>query len=289
MDSKAELKSIDYIVSKNHLLKRCFYFVLAVFLMAASYNLFVLPHDLVFGGLSGIAVILQEYIDPSLLILIGNVALLILSFVVLGKEKTVGSIAGAFLYPLFIKLTSNIGDIIVLEQTDILLNVLFAGFLSGFAAGIILKYGFSTGGSDIAAQIVSKICKVSMGKSFIFVDGIVIVLGGLYLGVIKAMYAIVLLYIYSLMADKVMLGISDNKAFYIITDKEEEVKNYIMDNLNHGVTILKAKGGYKGRKENVLLCVVPARHYFKLKDGISRIDNEAFFVVTDAYEVKGGA
>ncbi|MDD4298715.1 MAG: YitT family protein, partial [Bacilli bacterium] len=105
----------------------------------------------------------------------------------------------------------------------------------------------------------------------------------------RVMYAIIILYIHSLMADKIILGISDNKAFYIITDKEEEVKKYVLDSLNHGVTILKAKGGYDGRKENVLLCVVPARHYFKLKEGISLIDSEAFFVVTDAYEVKGGA
>ena len=103
------------------------------------------------------------------------------------------------------------------------------------------------------------------------------------------MYAIVLLYIYSLMTDKIILGISDNKAFYIITKNEDEVKDFILNNLNHGVTILKAKGGYEGRKENVLLCVVPARHYFKLKEGIALIDEEAFFVVTDAYEVRGGA
>lgn len=289
MDSKAELKNINHMIGKKHILKRYIYFVLAVFILAATYNLFILPHNLVFGGVSGIAVITKDIIDPSLLILISNVILLIFSFVILGKEKTVGSVFGTFLYPLFIALTANIGDIIVIEHTDILLNVLFAGFLSGIASGIILKNGFSTGGSDIAAQIVSKIFRVSIGKGFLLVDGIVIAFGCINLGLIKAMYAIVLLYIYSLMADKIMLGISDNKAFYIITDKEDEVKEYIMNSLNHGVTVLKAKGGYRDRKENVLLCVVPARHYFKLKEGISLIDNEAFFVVTDAYEVKGGA
>ena len=289
MDNKADLKNINYMIGKKHILKRYIYFVLAVFLLAATYNLFILPHNLVFGGVSGIAVITQNLIDPSLLIFVSNVVLLILSFLILGKEKTAGSIVGTFLYPLFIKLTAGIGNIIVLEHTDILLNVLFAGFLSGIASGAILKNGFSTGGGDIAAQIVSKLCKISMGKSFILVDGIIIIFGGIYLGAIKVMYAVVLLYIYSLMADKVMLGISDNKAFYIITDKEDEVKDYILDSLNHGVTVLKAKGGYNGRKENVLLCVVPARHYFKLKEGISLIDSDAFFVVTDAYEVKGGA
>jgi uncharacterized membrane-anchored protein YitT (DUF2179 family) len=75
----------------------------------------------------------------------------------------------------------------------------------------------------------------------------------------------------------------------VITSKEEEVKLFVLENLNHGVTILKAKGGYKGERKNILLCVVPARQYFKLKEGIALIDKNAFFVVTDAYEVKGGA
>lgn len=289
MDNKLELKNINKLIGKKHIIKRYIFFVSAVLLLAASYNLFILPNDLIFGGVSGVAVLTKGVIDPSLLILCVNVVLLVLSFLVLGKDKTIGSVIGVFLFPLFVKLTSNIGSIIIFENRDILLNVLFAGFLSGIASGVILKNGFSTGGSDIAAQILSKVFKISVGKGYIFIDGIIILCGGIYLGVIKVMYAIVLLYIYSLMADKIMLGISDNKAFYIITDKEDEVKEYILDNLNHGVTILKAKGGYNGQKENVLLCVVPARHYFKLKEGIGLIDADAFFVVTDAYEVKGGA
>lgn len=284
-----ESKELNNLVGKKHLIKRYIYFILAVFLLASSYNLFILPNNLVFGGVSGIAVMMKNLIDPSLFILIVNLSLLLISWFVLGKEKTMGTVVGVILYPLFIKITSNIEDIIVLENVDILLTALFAGFFSGVATGTILKNGFSTGGSDVAAQIISKIFKVSMGKAYIFVDGLIILFGGIYLGFMRVMYAIIILYIHSLMADKIILGISDNKAFYIITDKEEEVKKYVLDSLNHGVTILKAKGGYDGRKENVLLCVVPARHYFKLKEGISLIDSEAFFVVTDAYEVKGGA
>lgn len=289
MENNLEINNIQKLIEKKHVIKRYMMFILSLLLLSSSYNLFILPNDLVFGGVSGVAVITKNIIDPSLLILSVNSFLLVISFFLLGREKTVGSILGVLLYPLFIKLTSNIGDFIVLEGADIFINVLFAGFLSGLATGTILKYGFSTGGTDIAAQIISKIFKISVGKGIIFVDGIIILIGGYYFGIIKVMYAIVMLYIFSLLADKIMLGISDNKAFYIITNKEEEVKKYIFDTLNHGVTILKAKGGYEERKENVLLCVVPARHYFKLKEGISLIDDKAFFVVTDAYEVKGGA
>ncbi|MDD4298599.1 MAG: YitT family protein, partial [Bacilli bacterium] len=219
-----ESKELNNLVGKKHLIKRYIYFILAVFLLASSYNLFILPNNLVFGGVSGIAVMMKNLIDPSLFILIVNLSLLLISWFVLGKEKTMGTVVGVILYPLFIKITSNIEDIIVLENVDILLTALFAGFFSGVATGTILKNGFSTGGSDVAAQIISKIFKVSMGKAYIFVDGLIILFGGIYLGFMRVMYAIIILYIHSLMADKIILGISDNKAFYIITDKEEEVK-----------------------------------------------------------------
>ena len=89
------------------------------------------------------------------------------------------------------------------------------------------------------------------------------------------------------MTDKVMLGISSTKAFYIITEKEEEVENYILNELEHGVTVLQAKGAFTGHKQSVLMCVIPTKEYFLVKEGIHEIDHNAFFVVSDAYEVHG--
>ena len=102
------------------------------------------------------------------------------------------------------------------------------------------------------------------------------------------MYGVIILYIISMLTDKVLLGISDSKAFYIVTEKEEQVKEYILNNLSHGVTIFQARGGYDNKKQKVLFCVIPTKEYFKLKEGIAAIDQKAFFVVTDAYEVYGG-
>ena len=91
-----------------------------------------------------------------------------------------------------------------------------------------------------------------------------------------------------MISDRVILGVSDSKAFYIITDKEELIKEYILKVLNHGVTIFNAQGGYKKDNQTVLMCVLPTKDYYRLKAGITEIDNEAFVVVTDAYEVFGG-
>ena len=97
----------------------------------------------------------------------------------------------------------------------------------------------------------------------------------------------VFLYINSIVMDRVLLGISKNKAFYIITTKEDEIKQYIIEGLNHTVTTFNVKGGFLSNKRRVLLAVVPTREYYKLTEGIKKIDSEAFFVVTDAYQVEG--
>ena len=90
------------------------------------------------------------------------------------------------------------------------------------------------------------------------------------------------------MTDKVVLGISDSKAFYIITDQETKVKDFVINELNHGVTVFQAKGGYNLEKQTVIMSVIPTREYYKLKEGIHNIDPKAFFLVMDSYEVKGG-
>ena len=120
------------------------------------------------------------------------------------------------------------------------------------------------------------------------INFIVVLLGGVYFGFNMMLYAFIIIYISGAVIDKVILGISKNKAFYITTSKEEKVKDYLINTLHHTVTIFDVKGGFLEKKRHILLAVVPTRDYFKLKEGIKEIDPKAFFVVTDAYEVKGG-
>lgn len=259
-------------------------FILSMFVFTATYNMLLLPNNIVTGGVGGIAVMLKKYIEPSVLVLIINIFLIILSYLILGKKATIRFIIGAVTYPICISLTANISNIFPISSSDMLLNVVFASVLSGLSMGLIMKYGFSAGNTDIAASIVSKLLKISIGRAFLIVDGTIILIGAFFFGIINTMYAIIFVYIYSIVTDKIILGVSDNKAFYIITDKEEEVKKYILNNLHQGVTILTGRG-----EKNVIFCVVSVKNYFKLKEGINNIDENAFFIVTDAYEVKGGA
>ncbi|MDD2181123.1 MAG: YitT family protein [Bacilli bacterium] len=264
-------------------------FVLAMLVFAGTYNMFLVPNNIVTGGVGGIAIMVKNAIEPSVFIFLINIILIIISYFILGKKATIASMVGAFSYPLFVSLTSNVNQVVSLNTNDMLLNILFSAVLMGGSIGFIIKYGFSTGGTEIAASIVAKLLKISMGNAFLIVDGIIILSGAFFFGIINTMYAIIFIYIYSIVTDKIILGISDNKAFYIITEKEEEVKNYILNNLHQGVTLLSGRGGYEGTAKNVIFCVVSVKNYFKLKEGINEIDKSAFFIVTDAYEVKGGA
>ena len=260
-----------------------------LFLYAFAYNLFLKPNNIVAGDVDGIANIFKSIIDPNLLITILCVVVLIISFPLLGVKTTMGAVVGTIIFPFFVTLTSDIADVIHIDNSDMFLIAVVAGIIRGIGYGLTFKMGFTTGGTDILNQIVAKYFNTSIGTSMLIVDGSIVVAGGFTYGWNSMLYALVVLYLLSQMTDRIMLGISKSKAFYIITDEEEKVKEYIMSNLSHGVTIIPVKGGYTKEKQKMLMCVIPTREYYRLKEGISKIDEDAFFVITDAYEVKGGA
>ena len=277
-------------VEAKYKVRRYIELVIGVLLIALSFNIFLLPNDIVFGGVSGLSIIIKDFIHiyPSHFIMITSLLLLVVSFLVLGKEKTKGSIVGSILFPIFVDLTANVNNYINLDIDNLLLAVIFGGIIYGFGAGLVFKAGFTTGGTDIINQIISKYAHVSMGNAMLMSDGLIVLGGAFFFGVTKLMYAIIVVYIIGLMTDKVLLGISNSKAFYIITNEDEKVRNYLMNELHHGVTIFNVKGGYTNKKDEVILCVVPTNEYYKVKEGIHEIDETAFFVVCDAYEVFGG-
>ena len=157
----------------------------------------------------------------------------LVSYIFLGKEKTRGSILGSLVFPICVKLTSDIGTYIDIDNSQLLLSAVFGGVLYGFGAGMIFKAGYTGGGTDILSQLINKYLKLSIGKSILCTDGTIVVLSSFIFGTNKLLYAIITLYIISLISDRVILGISDSKAFYIVTDEEQAIKEYILKYLNH--------------------------------------------------------
>lgn len=278
------------IIKKKSRLRRIFTLIIALFVLALVYNLLLLPTGLVAGGVNGIAVITNYvyYIDSSLMIFLLSLSCLLFSWMYLGTERTAGSVLATFLYPLFVKMTSFLTQTITINYDDTFLIIIFAGVIGGLANGFIYKTGYSNGGLPIISQILDKYFKIPVTKSSMVINTIIILIGSFFFGWSMMMYAIILIFINNLMIDKVLLGVSKNKAFHIVTSKEKEIREYIVNKLHHTITVFNVKGAFFEKHKKVLLLVVPTRDYYKVTEGIKLIDSKVFFVVEDAYEVKGG-
>jgi len=262
---------------------------ISLLLCATLYNLFLLPLNLVTGGTNGIATITNYVydIDPALMLFLLSAACSIFSLMYVGIERTAGTIIASCIYPILVKLTSPLATIIQIGANDILLLVIFAGVISGIANGLMYKSGYSNGGFPIVSQVLYERKRIPVAHSSLLINVTIVAIGTMFFGKTKMMYAIIFLYINSIVLDKVLLGISNNKAFYIITSEEDKIKEYILKTLKHSVTIFEVKGGFLEKKRRVMLTVIPSREYFRVTEGIKLIDSDAFFVVTDSYQVEG--
>ncbi len=171
---------------------------------------------------------------------------------------------------------------------DPLLGALFGGVLLGVGLGLILRGGATTGGSDMVARMIhNRFQHISVGAILFFIDCCVVLMAGFFIEAEYALYAFISLYVSSKLIDVVMLGLTREKACYVITAEHEQVKRELMDQLERGVTLLSAEGGYSGEKRPVLLCVLSAQEVGRLKAIVRAADAQAFVFISDAHEVLG--
>lgn len=288
---KESTKSILENIKKKKLVRRYLILLISLFISAIYFNLLQLPSEIVTGGSSGISIILKHYfnLNPSTVILIISIILLIIGAIFLGIEQASGALVSAIIYPVFVELTANIGTMIQVDLSDKILISIFIGVLSGITTGLVYKVGFSNGGISIISEIIARYKKIPISNVSFVTNMIIVLMGGAAFGWNMVLYAAIILYIYSLVLDRVLIGISKNKCLHIMTSKEDEIRDYILNELHHGVTIFDVKGGFLEKKRKVLMTVIPNREYYKLKEGINQIDKNAFFIVTDSYQVSGGA
>lgn len=277
-------------IKNKKIISRYIILIISLFVSALLFNLFIVPTKIVTGGVNGIALIINNAYnwDNSIIILVVSLILLLFSLLYLGIERTSGTILATFLYPLFVKISSFLVSNINIETTDLVLIAIFIGVIGGLANGLMYNTGFSNGGLPIISQILYKEFKIPISKSSFIINGSIVFIGGLFFGWTMVMYALIILFINSFVLDRVILGISNNKAFYIITSEPVSVKEYIIKQLNHSVTEFDVKGGFLEKKRKVLLTVIPSREYFLVTEGIKELDSEVFFLACDAYQVEGG-
>lgn len=279
----------DNLLKKNIVWKTIL-FVIGAFISAISFNLFYVPNNFVTGGLGGISLIINNFIeaDVSLILLIGNAIFILCSIFVLGFKDSLLSIVGALTYTLFVYATENISEAINFSFDNILLYVLAAGVCGGFGESLVYKSGFNTGGTSIIALIIKNYKKIPLGKILRIISIIIVCIGGFIFGYTAIMYSIIIITISTYLVDKILIGISDSKTFFIQTEETETVKDYILTVIESGITEFDTKGAYTNKKKKMLMCVVPTEKYSYLKSAIQEIDPHAFIIVSDCYEVYGG-
>ena len=287
----SKIRKLMIKIKKEKLLLRYALLLTALFVNSICYNLLLYPARIVAGGTNGLSIIIEEifHITPSIFILLFSVACLIIGLFTLSLERVSGSFVATFAYPLFVDLTSGITSILDVNNSDIILICLFAGVISGWTAGSIYKTGFSSGGIALINQVIYEKFKISISKINFFINMVIVLLGAIYYGVENIIYAVIVLYLASIILDRVLLGVSKHKVFYIITSKEEEIKNYLLNEVKHGVTDFEVISGYSNKNTKVLMTVVPTIDYIKVKEGVTKIDKDSFFVITDSYQMLNGS
>lgn len=260
--------------------------IIGCLLISVGLNIFIIPSRFIASGTLGLTSLLlynYGFNIPALLLII-NVWTLWLIYMIYDKNKLQEYLLPSLLLPLFIYLTSFI-NIDITHRVEELLIVLSGAFIMGLGYSLMYKEGFKTGAINILEDMFNDFNqKNSRTISRVF-DVILIIITILVSGLEKALYSIICIVIIRYMRTKARIGISDSKAFYIITTKEKEIKKYIMEELHYDLTTFDIEGGFTKKKNKIIMSVIPTKDYFRLKEGINLIDPKAFISITDNYEV----
>ena len=284
-----KISIINEVERKNFLI-RLIFFALASFLYGIIYNTFLVPNNIVIGGMSGLAIVIKEIIGLSttVFINISTLILVIISYFILGKDKAIYTIIGSIIFTLLLSFTSTFSYNLQGYLKNEFLIVLVSSISIGIANGIIYRSGFNTGGSDILASILNKYFKIPIGQCNSIINTFIIMSGAFLFGITKTIYAIFILTVSSKMIDLVMLGVNDSKMIYIKSKNWKNLEKYIVNDLKLGVTEIGNKGGIFIDKEPTLLVILPFDEYYNFKYHILKYDSKAFIAAHDCYAIQNG-
>lgn len=272
------------ITSNPHFIEY-FYLVSGSFIVAIAFNMFLNPNGIAPGGVSGLSTIIQYKlgIEPAYTQWALNIPLFIAGVLILGKRFGIKTFVGSIVLPLFIFITKDLAPL----TTSLLLASVYGGLGVGVGLGLVFRGKASTGGTDLAAQLLHKFTGISLGGAILVMDGIVVFTSGVVFGPENALYALISLFITSKTIDMVQIGLSYAKLALIISDHKEILGQAILQELDRGVTIVNATGGFTGNDKHILMVVFPQNEITKLKEIIRSVDPNAFVIVSNAHEVLG--
>lgn len=253
-----------------------------------SFNAFIMPHKLLSGGISGIALILNYLfgISPGLLIFLFNIPIFAIGIKFIDKEFILLSLVGMVTFSLFIDVFGFLKHMVYVD--DVMLSCIFGGILNGVGMGIVFRNRASQGGIDIVAVIVKKYFSLNLGSTSLIINFIIVSFAAfIFNNLMLAMYTLISMYVGSAVLDKVIDGFDIRKSVMIISNSEKAVGDEIIKRLHRGVTYLDGEGAYTSSKKKVVYCIVTLNQLAKLKQIVREIDPNAFMTVSDTTEVLG--
>ncbi|NVO01086.1 MAG: YitT family protein [Bacteroidetes bacterium] len=264
--------------------------ILGSFILAAAFVFFITPYKIIPGGVFGISIVIHYLFGAPVGItaLIINIPLTIIGIKILGPRFGIKTVVGMVLSSVFMDLLTYFWGERPLVVNDALLSTIFGGVLSGFGLGLIFKAKATSGGSDIIAMIIAKYTKLPIGQLMIYVDSCIVLIGLFAFGDWKIpLYSWLVIFLCGKVIDVVLQGVSYDKTVFIVSDKYEEIRNVIINDLDRGGTTIKAEGMYQGNPKNVIFTNVNRRELAILQSYIHQIDPNAFMTVINANEVIG--
>lgn len=252
---------------------------------AISLNGLLIPNKIAAGGVSGFATVLFYLIQipVSVTLILVNIPLFIAGVIYLGRKFGVRTLVGTLFLALLVAFTEGLAPF----TSDPLLAAIYGGVLSGLGLGIVFRAKATTGGTDLAAQLLHKFVGLTIGQGLLGIDFLVIALAGFAFGAELAMYALIAVFATGKVIDLVQQGLRVSKMAYIISNNPKEISEAILYKLNRGATTLTGKGAFTGEERDVIFCVVNQMEISKLKEIVYEVDQSAFVVVSNITEALG--
>ncbi len=289
---KKSKKSEKIKPKKEHKLRKWIIDIFVIIIASGIYSLgvhyFTAPNNIAPGGVTGIATIISSVSGFSVGILYGiiNLPLLIIGFIFLGRSMMVKTIISVAVITVA---TDFLFSGLPVYTGDKMLAAVFGGLLFGIGLGLVYYREGTTGGTDITNRIIHmKVPHISLGKIMVIVDAFIIAFAVfVYKNIESGLYAVITIFVCSKVVDLILYGNLEGKLLLIFSDKHEEITERILKEHHRGVTLLSGVGAYSGNEKKVICCAVQKNQYVKIKRIVSRIDQRAFIVITNAGEVLG--
>lgn len=255
---------------------------------AFSIKLFVLPSGIALGGTTGIALIIEYFfhVPISVFVLCFNIVMLIVGFFILGKAFAMTTILSSFCYPVFLEIANRIfGDYYLTD--DVLLCSVLGGVGIGFALGLVIRSGASTGGMDIPPLVLNKLFHIPVSTTLYALDFVVVVLLAMFKSMDLILYGIIFTFVYTFFLDKTLVLGKSRTEIKIVTRKAKELTDAILTQIDRGVTLLHAETGYKHYETEVVMSIVSNREIAKVERLAHSIDPKCFIIISRVSEVRG--